>query len=581
MKVALVGAELEENLGLRYMASSLAKRNHTIQIIPFNNYYDVNETIEEIIRFAPDITGLSMVFTTRGKEFCMLAGKLRQSGYRGHIIAGGPFASFNAENLLRDFPAFDSIGLGEGEITICELAENLNDLSKVSALAYRNGDGKVVQSQHNGIREDINDLPFPKRSVFHNYFGLKIASVVTSRGCWRNCLFCSINAWYEKTGTKKFRIRSIDNIVAELKELYFDYGVRIFNFQDDNFFVNSKPKALERFKLLKKRLAEEQINTIAFAIKARPDSITRESVEVLSELGLFRVFLGVENASENGLRNLNRKSTIEEILNALQILNDYDIHVAYNILLFEPYTTLDDILVNLRFMEKHIENPQNFCRVEPHAGTGLEKLLKSNNKLLGDYFSLDYRLENQQAEAFHYIANLAFQDRNFNNSGLHYFNMQVDFYYQLLRRFYPEALNQTIRSYVRNFIKETNLDTYRFLANIYDYVSSAGNPSQEEIRMFAAEMRNRVDRNSMVLRKQGEEIIRMLDQAFQYRDDSTYIHSLIFKDIKYSAAAPAKENVNTAMETPDENFSLENVLNIISQPVSYNEFKNYMAQGSR
>src|SRR6056297_708736 len=128
MKIALVGAELEENLGLRYMASSLELKNHHVKIIPFNNYYDVHETVEQIIRFSPDIAGLSMVFTTRGKEFCVLAEKLRQKNYNGHIIAGGPFASFNATNLLRDFSSFDSVCLGEGEQTICELADNLPDL---------------------------------------------------------------------------------------------------------------------------------------------------------------------------------------------------------------------------------------------------------------------------------------------------------------------------------------------------------------------------------------------------------------------------------------------------------------------
>jgi anaerobic magnesium-protoporphyrin IX monomethyl ester cyclase len=145
-------------------------------------------------------------------------------------------------------------------------------------------------------------------------------------------------------------------------------------------------KAAERFTALRDGLWSAGVRDIAIAVKARPDSITEESIRILDQLGLFRVFLGVENASENGLRNLNRKNTVTEILNALRILNDFDVHIAYNLLMFEPDTILDEILVNLRSMERHIENPFNFCRAEAYPGTGLECKLLAEGRLLGDSF---------------------------------------------------------------------------------------------------------------------------------------------------------------------------------------------------
>ena len=115
MKVAIVGAELEENLGIRYMASSLESRGHVVEIVPFNSECDILDVVRKVILLTPTIVGLSMVFTGRGREFCNLAGALRDGGFRGHLTAGGPFASFNCEALLRDFSSFDSIALGEGE----------------------------------------------------------------------------------------------------------------------------------------------------------------------------------------------------------------------------------------------------------------------------------------------------------------------------------------------------------------------------------------------------------------------------------------------------------------------------------
>ncbi|GAG15608.1 unnamed protein product, partial [marine sediment metagenome] len=205
-----------------------------------------------------------------------------------------------------------------------------------------------------------------------------------------------------------------------------------------------------------------------------------------------------------------------QILNALRILNDFDVHLAFNILMFEPDTVLDDILINLRFIERHIENPFNFCRAEAYAGTGLEAKLRSENRLLGDYFGFDYRLKDPRSEAFHQIANYAFFDRNFSDFGLHYFNMQVDFYFQLLRRFNSEVLTQTLRGAVRSFIKQTNIDTYQCLCQIYDFVTAVDSNDQVMIRGFAREMRERVDERSKELYAQGERILRWLNNAYEH-----------------------------------------------------------------
>jgi anaerobic magnesium-protoporphyrin IX monomethyl ester cyclase len=515
MKVALIGAELEENLGLRYMASSLEKQGHQVEIVPFNSDSDIESATRFVINFQPAITGLSMVFTGRAREFCRLAEALRAGGYRGHVIAGGHFASLNCEWLLNEFPAFDSVGLGEGEEMMCRLADSLVHLDQVAGICYRAKDGEVLTNSSTGNPDNLDDLPFPKRTKFHSYYDKPIASILTSRGCWRDCAFCSINAWYKQGGGKKFRIRSVENILEEMKLLYFEYGVRIFNFQDDNFFLPNPLKAVKRFEELRDGLRQAGVEQIAIAVKARPDSITRESIAVLDSLGLFRVFLGVENASQRGLNNLNRKSNVAEVLNALSILNDFDVHVAYNLLMFEPDTILDDILINLRFIERHIENPFNFCRAEAYAGTGWRKSCSARGRLLGDAFGFDYRLKDLRSESFHQLANYAFFDRNFSDYGLHYFNMQVDFYFQLLKRFHPDRLTQTLRASVRNFIKYTNLDTFECLSQVYDFTVACDPTDNAALRSFARQMRREVDERSRSLHTQGEYILRWLTGAFQ------------------------------------------------------------------
>jgi anaerobic magnesium-protoporphyrin IX monomethyl ester cyclase len=565
VKVSLVGAELEENLGLRYMASALEGAGHQADIVPFASEYEIPDVVSRILKDKPDIAGLSMVFSGRGREFCHLAQALRQAGYRGHLIGGGPFASFNCERLLRDYPEFDSIALGEGEELICALASNLEDVSRVSGLCYRRRDGSITLNPSKGNPDNLDALAFPKRTTFHSYFDKPIASVLTSRGCWRECAFCSINAWYQRGGGKKFRIRSVGSIVAEIKELYFKHGVRIFNFQDDNFFLPNPEKAEQRFELLRSRLQDEGVGRMAIAVKARPDSITYGSIRVLDQLGLFRVFLGVENASETGLRHLNRKSCVAEILNALEILNEFGVHVAYNLLMFEPETTLDEILINLRFMERHIENPFNFCRAEAYAGTGLETKLVSEGRLLGDYFGFDYRIHDPHSEAFHQVANYAFFNRNFSDYGLHYFNMQVDFYFQLLRRFHPEVLTQSLRAAVRNFIKLTNLDTYECICRIYDFVAKTNPTDLARLRGFAGELREQVDERSTQLLARGECILHWLETTYERRESGpTEIPEMPFSGV------PLMQTTRRSEAGPVNPFD---PLGLTPVPIPYDVFK--------
>jgi anaerobic magnesium-protoporphyrin IX monomethyl ester cyclase len=582
MKIALIGAELEENLGLRYMASSLETAGHEAVILPFNEEKEIQQIASLVIRENPEIVGLSMVFTSRGREFCDLAVKLRKAGYAGHLTAGGHFAALNCRRLLADFPEFDSIALGEGEGLLCDLAASLENISSLGGFCFRGSDGAITSKPSQGNPDNLDALPFPRRTEFHQYFGQPIASILSSRGCWRNCAFCSIDAWYRSGGGRKFRIRSVENIVAEMKQLYYDHGIRIYNFQDDNFFLPDPKQALERFIALRDGLKSNGIEKIAIAVKARPDSINRESMAVLDELGIFRVFLGVENASQRGLDNLNRKNTVLQIENALQILNDYDLHIAYNLLMFEPDTTMEDVLINLRFINRHVDNPFNFCRAEAYAFTGLEKKLRDDHILLGDYFGFDYRIKDAHVETFHKIANYAFFARNFSDYGLHYFNMEVDFSYLLLRRFFADRLNEELRGEVRSFIKETNLDTYRHLCRIYDLAMTLDPQDQEQIRPAMMDMRQRVDSRSRILRARGEDILKRLQAAYEGRLTTP----MQVSDCDEDNAEPHRDSLSASsfpsriIESPFETDGAFSFFGMLKRPIPYDKFKEMQSHNS-
>ena len=386
MRIALVGPELEENLALRYLHAALLEAGHEALIFNFASPADALAIADHILTYAPDIVGLSMVFTGRAREFARLAEQLRQLGYSGHITAGGHFASFHDEPLLADVPAIDSIVHGEGEEALVDLARNLADPAGVPGITYRKH-ATVVHTAHRTVHTVLDDLPWPTRTPpFHTYLGIPIANMLSSRGCFGRCNFCSIAAWHKKTGGPRLRQRTPQAVAEEMAMLYHIHGVRIFNFHDDNFFLPSREENIERFRSITSALNAEGVGHIAIQIKARPDSIDEEVVAALRELGLFRVFLGVESNAVAGLRTLGRGIRREQNHAALRILEDAGVHTSFNLLMFDPETTLQDLTDNVDFLDAYARFPLNFGRVEAYTGTPLairSRHRPSHGRLLG------------------------------------------------------------------------------------------------------------------------------------------------------------------------------------------------------
>jgi anaerobic magnesium-protoporphyrin IX monomethyl ester cyclase len=472
MKVALVGAELEENLGLRYLHSSIEKKGHRAEIFDFHSQSQTPAVVAEILKFGPELVGLSMVFTGRAREFVELAKALRETGFTGHITAGGHFASFHARELLTGFEAFDSIVHGEGEETIVDLIEHLSQPGKVMGISYRDRNGTVQRTPPRPNPDDLDTRPFPSRpAYFQSYLGLPIANMLGSRGCYGNCHYCSITAWYKQNPGKRFRQRSVENIAREMAQLYHQRGVRIFNFHDDNFFLPSTRQTMARFSALQRRLEKEGVGRIAIQLKARPDSVQQEPISILKEMGLFRVFLGVESNAAAGLKALGRGITTQQNHRALNILQDFDLHVTFNLLMFEPETTVTDIRDNIVLMQQYSHMPLNFGRTEVYSGTPLENMLRSQGRLRGDLFGYSYTISDERSQKAFEMYRKIFLPRNFDADGMNLQAMRLDYHFYLLQHFYPRHAGAALRDTVKDIIRKLNRNSAEILSEICDFVS--------------------------------------------------------------------------------------------------------------
>ena len=192
----------------------------------------------------------------------------------------------------------------------------------------------------------------------------------------------------------------------------------------------------------------------------------------LKEIGLFRVFLGVETNAVAGLATLGRGIRREQNAEALEILREASIHTCFNLLMFDPETTLVDLRENIAFLARQAEFPLNFCRVEVYAGTDIERQLREENRLLGDYFGYSYLIRDPRVQAAYEMFRRTFYPRNFALDGMNHRAMQLDYYFHILRHFHPRRATASLEKRVKGLVRELNGNSAEILGEICDLVDS-------------------------------------------------------------------------------------------------------------
>lgn len=479
----MIGAEDEENLAIRYLGAVLKEAGHSVMISPCSRHEQFDRCLWDINRFKPDLIGLSIPFQSLALMYFDLAKKIKDQHPEIHIIAGGHFPTFEYERILETQSAIDSVGRFEGERTMVELAEYIEqnrDISSVTNLVYREG-GKIIENQCHYDFPPLDDLPRPLRSKKpQKRLGEKFSTLISSRGCWHSsCLYCCIGAFHSRKHDK-FRLRDTRSVAEEISELYHKMGVPFFQFHDDNFMMPSVEETVERLKALHDAMIEEEvpINKIAFLIKARPDTVTDEVVIWLNKIGTIGVFLGIENASEKGLNSLCRRTDVASNKNALRLLYENDIAATYNLLIFHPNATPDEIKDNVEFMTSFDKFPYDFGRAEICAGTPLERMLLHEKNIKGQWPNWDYTIKDEKVENMCRIYKETFRDSTTRYARMVHLNIALGYNSKLLKRIHPGSNAEMLAAEADDIVVDVNSFIGSMVAKLSSSLDDPWKPKQ-------------------------------------------------------------------------------------------------------
>jgi len=392
MHVLLVGPDLEENLSLRYLASSLAAAGHRATIARFDAMDDCGRVLEQAR--GVDLVGLSLCYQVRAPEFTSLARAMKAERPARPVLAGGHYASCAAVELLTHHPELDLVVIHEGERALVELA-NLpaltpGALESIPGLVFRDGE-RLRATRPREILADLDELPWPDRTGPARLLaGVPSAYMMGSRGCLGACDYCCISTLHRLVPGRRFRQRAPEKIADEMAWLYHQRGVRQYVFHDDNFLVPSVAENLARVDALERALRARGVRDVALALKCRPGDVDRQVFERLRAMGLLRVFLGIESGTAEGLASIGRRQTVAEQHRALDLCHELGISTQYTIIIFHPEATPETMLADLGFVRAHLTQPFSFCRAEIYRGTPLEQRMLRAGRAHGSYLARTY-----------------------------------------------------------------------------------------------------------------------------------------------------------------------------------------------
>ena len=366
-------------LNLMYLAAALENASMSVKIIDDDLYQvDYKKIANLASKIDPTIVGITATTATIENSLKYIKA-IKKVLPNTLTIIGGPHSTFMPVETLKSEDSLDIVVIGEGEETIVEIAEKykndkMKNLSEIKGIFYRNND-KISTTPSRPLIKNLDNLPFPARHLvpFKSYRTSKNQSggMITSRGCVFSCNYCSSSLIMGK----KFRTRSPENVVDEMEELVYKYGVKDIAFLDDIFMLN-KRRAMAIADEIKNRGLD-----LSFITSSRVDTVNYELLEHLKNAGMSTLYCGVESGSQRVLDLMGKGITLKQIEDAVKAAKDVDIDVMGSFILGYPGETSKEMDQTINFSIKLDPDYSQFSILTPFPGTPIYYELKNRGLL--------------------------------------------------------------------------------------------------------------------------------------------------------------------------------------------------------
>ena len=288
------------------------------------------------------------------------------------IAKGAAFLTLG-EKILAEHEFLDFGILGEAEETLKEILEE-QEKTRILGIYYKEN-GNVKFTGNRAFIEDLDSLPFPARhlvdnSIYRRPDNNKVqATIKVERGCPFHCFFCLATP----VSGAKVRRRSVENIVAEIRECVEKYNIRNFLFWSDIFNLDKKWTM---------DLCQAIIDSglkITWSANTRADTADLEMAKMMYKSGCRLVSIGVESGSQEMLEKMGKKITLNDVCRTVKVFKQAKIRIYNYFVIGLPWETEETVEETIRFAIELNSDFISFYTATPLPGSRFYDYAKDHN----------------------------------------------------------------------------------------------------------------------------------------------------------------------------------------------------------
>ncbi len=367
------------SLGPSTITAYIRQAGHDATMFRATVDHDAADVIEHIRAENPGILGISLT-TKQWQRARRLVAEIR-ARIDIPVVAGGLHPTFAPEEVLAN-PGFDYVCLGEGEESMRDLLDALDGGAATDSIAniwVKGGRRPAMRPPFS----PLDDMPFMARDVLDEKPG--VIHISTQRGCPFPCTYCAARMWNElyEEGSKAFgRRRSVDNVIAELKEIRSRGPLVWVAFLDDTFTLHHPwvRDFCDRY--------EDEIG-VDFSVLARVETVNERLMHRLAKAGCKMVTYGIESGSYRVRRDiLSRPVKNQRFKDVMRWTADAGMMSVNNYMLGLPGETREDLEQTLQLAAELDAYDFAYYVFYPFPGTHLFRVCQSRGLLPDDYLDL-------------------------------------------------------------------------------------------------------------------------------------------------------------------------------------------------